>query len=101
MTLFSGSFVGPIDWTLIGKTGPESTYALTGDVRGVLWNGTTVNLQATEDISILNSAQGANGVGHITLGNTQLAVPEPGTLGLFGTGLVGIAGMFRRKFLGS
>jgi hypothetical protein len=26
--------------------------------------------------------------------------PEPGTLGLFGTGLVGFAGLFRRKFLG-
>jgi hypothetical protein len=101
MTLFTGSFVGPIDWTLISQSGPKDTYALTGDVKGVLWNGATVNLKATEDILILSAAQGAKGIGHITLGNTQLAIPEPGTLSLFGTGLVGIAGIFRRKLLGS
>jgi hypothetical protein len=101
VALFTGSFVGPIDWALISVSGPKDTYALTGDVKGVLWNGRTVNLQATEDIAFLNSAQAVTGIGHITLGNTQLAVPETGTLGLFGTGLVGLAGVFRRKLMGS
>jgi hypothetical protein len=30
-------------------------------------------------------------------GDTTLSVPEPGTLSLFGTGLIGLAGMIRRK----
>ncbi len=32
-------------------------------------------------------------------GDAQLIVPEPGTLALFGTGLLGLAGLLRRKLL--
>jgi len=36
--------------------------------------------------------------GGIVSGDTIVVTPEPGTLGLLGTGLVGIAGLVRRKF---
>jgi len=40
----------------------------------------------------------SQGIGHIRMGDTTFGTPEPGTLGLLGTGLVAIAGMLRRKF---
>jgi hypothetical protein len=99
--IFSGTFVGPITWTLVSQVGQKVTYTLSGTITGTLYNGRTITGTTTQTVYSI-PAQLAKGIGHITLGNTTLiAVPEPGTLGLLGTGLLGIAGLVRRKVMGA
>ena len=94
--IFTGGFTGDIAWTLVSQTGSKLVYTLSGDLSGQLYNGVMVTGQTSQTITT-HPGQLAKGIGHITLGNTELTTPEPGTLGLLGTGLLGIAGMFRRK----
>ncbi|MGD0292658.1 MAG: PEP-CTERM sorting domain-containing protein [Terracidiphilus sp.] len=83
-----------------------SDYAISGNIYYTL-SGTAVN---GADFSNLTN-QFAEGAGGTTLAGASVeaiytydnggVVPEPGTLSLFGTGLLGLAGMLRHRFMKS
>jgi len=96
-TLFSGSFSGPVSWQLITLANGTHNYTLTGSITGTWYNGSTVN-GATVQLTINTGKGFFNGSTNISSGDTNIVtVPEPGTLGLLGTGLIGLAGALRRK----
>ena len=100
--IFSGAFVGPISWTLISHSGKWNyVFTLSGAIQGQLWNGRTVTGTTTQTIYAYKNQWLQDHQGGIRLGNTNLAVPEPGTLGLLVTGLMAVGGTMRRKLLGA
>jgi len=95
---FLGYFVGPIQWVALPGTGGRVlTFELTGTIRGML-DGHEATGMTTQYFATTKSTLD-RGFARITGGSmtTLTATPEPGTLGLLGTGLVGIAGILRRR----
>ena len=95
--IFSGTFSGPVTWTLTTLANGTHNYTLTGVVTGSM-GGSNVNGVSVQ--LTINTGKGFfNGSTTISGGDTTIAatVPESSTLALFGTGAFALAGAFRRK----
>jgi len=92
-TIFSGTFTSAT-WVLQSSSA-GNTYVLFGAVEGAGASATTSQITIT-----IGTGKGFfNGEIGLGSGDTILTstVPEPGTLGLLGTGLLAVGGLVRRK----
>jgi hypothetical protein len=102
--IFSGTFSSPVTWTVVTLANGTHNYQLTGALTGTWFTGQTVN-GATVQLTVNTGKGFFNGSVDLSSGNTDISgiglkivsTPEPGTLAMFGTGLIGIGTLVRRR----
>lgn len=101
--IFSGSFTGPFTWGPITLADGTHNYTLTGALTDTWFTGQKVNgavIQLTTNVGkgfFNGSTTLSSGDISITENELVIVTPEPASMVFFGTGLVGLAGIIRRK----
>jgi hypothetical protein len=98
-TIFTGTFTcsaGPCDWNMASFSNGTHQYTLTAPITGTWYTGNSVT-GMTSQITINTGTAFFDGSVPVISGDTSITTPEPGSLMLMGTGLVGLGGVLRRK----
>ncbi|HEX6504922.1 MAG TPA: PEP-CTERM sorting domain-containing protein [Terriglobales bacterium] len=100
-TLFQGTFTSAT-WTVNALPGGNNVFSFTGTIQGTgAFSGTPAfTIQGSKIVHGNPFAAGGPGSVKWASGDTTAGVvPEPGSLSLLGTGVLGIAAMLRRKLI--
>lgn len=99
-TIFTGTFNGPVKWVLdAASTSTHHIYDFQGGISGSFNNNYVTSGAVNFQIDLGKNTFG--GQAQFNSGDTSIMVPEPGTLSLFGTGILALAGIVRKKMRAS
>ncbi len=93
--IFTGTFTGGT-WVLSTLSNGTHLYTFTGYLAGTTASG-YATFGAVSQFTVNTGKGFFDSFVEVSSGDTNILVPEPGSLGLLGTGLIGLAGVVRLK----